>query len=66
MAKVGRPKEPTKSITKWALWKRAQRADNRPKNKGMIRHHVDRNYGRNSSKVVYMSRALHNKLHGND
>jgi hypothetical protein len=63
MAKVGRPRGPVGSISKWALWKRAQRSDNRPKNKGMIRHHTDKNYGRNSSKTVYMSRALHNRLH---
>jgi hypothetical protein len=60
---MGRPKEPTASVTKDALWKRAQRKDKRPKNKGMIRHHTDGNYGRTSPATKYMSRALHNRLH---
>lgn len=63
MAKVGRPKEPTSQVTKEALWKRAQRADNKPKNRGMIRHHTDGKYGKSSSATVYMSRALHNRIH---
>lgn len=63
MASVGRPREPTSQVTKWALWKRAQRSDSRPKDKGMIRHHTDDNYGKDSSATRYMSRALHNRIH---
>lgn len=61
--KVGRPMEPTAEVTKAALWKRAQRADNRPPNRGMIRHHVDDAYGRKKATTQYMSRAEHNRLH---
>jgi hypothetical protein len=61
--KVGRPKEPTAEVSKDALWKRAQRADKHPPNRGMIRHHVDDAYGRKDSKTRYMSRAEHNRLH---
>lgn len=61
--KVGRPVEPTAAVTKDALWKRAQRADDRPPNRGMIRHHVDHSYGRKAPKTKYMSRAEHNRLH---
>jgi hypothetical protein len=61
--KPGRPKLPISAVTNDALWKRAQRADNRPKNRGMIRHHVDDAYGRKSPQTVYMSRGTHNKTH---
>lgn len=60
---VGRPMEPTATVTKDALWKRAQRADDRPPNPGMIRHHVDHAYGRKTPATKYMSRAEHNRLH---
>ena len=59
----GRPVEPTASVTKDALWKRAQRADDRPPNRGMVRHHTDHSYGRRSPKVEYLTRAQHNRLH---
>lgn len=61
--KIGRPRKPKSQLTNDALWKRAQRADNRPPDKGMIRHHVDRSYGRRSDKTVYMSRGQHNREH---
>lgn len=60
----GRPREPIASITNDALWKRAQRADNRAPNRGMVRHHLDGNYGRRSSQTRYISRAAHNRVHG--
>lgn len=61
--KIGRPRKPITALTNDALWKRAQRADNRPPNKAMIRHHVDRTYGRKSSRVEYISRGEHNRRH---
>lgn len=59
----GRPMEPTATVTKDALWKRAQRADGRPPNRDMIRHHVDHSYGRTTPQTKYMSRAEHNRIH---
>lgn len=59
----GRPMEPTASVTKDALWKRAQRADKRPPNRGMVRHHPDDAYGRKSAITKYVSRAQHNRIH---
>jgi hypothetical protein len=59
----GRPKEPTSQVSKDALWKRAQRADNRPPNRGMVRDHLDDAYGRKSPKTQYVSRAEHNRIH---
>ncbi|HEX6456247.1 MAG TPA: hypothetical protein VF009_06975 [Solirubrobacterales bacterium] len=61
--KVGRPRKPIAELTNHALWKRAQRADTRPPNKGMIRHHVDNAYGRRSPKTEYISRGEHNRRH---
>lgn len=62
--KVGRPKQPTNSISKWGLWKRAQRAHPTPggPNKNLQRHHTDNNYGKQSSKVVFLTIAAHNRL----
>lgn len=60
MAKVGRPRQPKSEITKWALWKRAQRADPGG-GKGMQRHHLDNNYGRTSEKTEKISIADHNR-----
>jgi hypothetical protein len=59
----GRPMEPTASVTKDALWKRAQRADDRPPNRDMVRDHLDGEYGRRSPKTQYISRAQHNRIH---
>lgn len=59
----GRPKEPISQITEAALHKRAQRADGRPPNKGMVRHHPDFSYGRKSPRTTYISRAEHNRIH---
>lgn len=59
----GRPKEPTSQVTKDALWKRAQRSDERPPNRGMVRDHLDNAYGRKSPKTQYVSRAEHNRIH---
>lgn len=61
--KRGRPRQPVDAVTKDALWKRAQRADKRPPNRGMVRHHGDHAYGRKSPKVSYITRAQHNRLH---
>lgn len=61
--KVGRPMEPTQLVSKDALWKRAQRADNRPPDRGMVRHHPDDSYGRKSPRTHYVTRAEHNRLH---
>lgn len=58
----GRPMEPTASVTKDALWKRAQRSDSRPPNKGMVRDHLDGQYGRKSPKTQYLTRAEHNRV----
>jgi hypothetical protein len=58
----GRPMEPTASVTKDALWKRAQRADDRPPNRGMVRDHLDGQYGRTSPTTQYISRAQHNRV----
>jgi hypothetical protein len=58
----GRPMEPTSTVTKDALWKRAQRADSRPPNRGMVRDHLDGQYGRKSPKTQYISRAEHNRV----
>lgn len=58
----GRPMEPTASVTKDALWKRAQRADDRPPNRGMVRDHLDGQYGRKSPKTQYLTRAQHNRV----
>lgn len=58
----GRPMEPTASVTKDALWKRAQRSDSRPPNRGMVRDHLDGQYGRTSPKTQYISRAEHNRV----
>jgi len=58
----GRPMEPTRTVTKDALWKRAQRADDRPPNRGMVRDHLDGRYGRRSPKTQYISRAEHNRV----
>jgi hypothetical protein len=55
--------QPTATVTKDALWKRAQRADDRPPDRGMIRHHVDHAYGRKSPATEYLSRAEHNRRH---
>lgn len=63
MKRVGRPREPISAISNDALWKRAQRADRRPPNKRMIRHHVDGDYGRRSTKTEYISRGEHNRRH---
>lgn len=60
---MGRPRLPVAQVGKDALWKRAQRADDRPPNRGMVRHHADRAYGRKSPKTTYVTRAAHNKLH---
>lgn len=57
--KVGRPRKSKGELTKYALWKRAERSDTRT---GVDRHHVDNNYGRNSDKFIYVSRGNHNKL----
>lgn len=59
----GRPMEPTAEVTKDALWKRAQRSDSRPPDKGMVRDHLDDSYGRKSPKTQYVSRAQHNRIH---
>jgi hypothetical protein len=59
----GRPMEPTASVTKDALWKRAQRSDSRPPNRGMVRDHLDDSYGRKSARTQYVSRAAHNRIH---
>jgi hypothetical protein len=58
----GRPKEPTAQVTKDALWKRAQRADDRPPNRGMVRDHLDGQYGRKSPRTQYLTRAEHNRV----
>lgn len=58
----GRPKEPTDAVTKDALWKRAQRADSRPPDRGMVRDHLDGQYGRKSPRTQYISRAEHNRI----
>lgn len=60
---MGRPRLPVSQVTKDALWKRAQRADGHSPDKGMVRHHLDRSYGRKSPRVVYITRAAHNRLH---
>lgn len=63
MPKVGRPKEPNSKVTKWAMWKRAQRAHPNPggPNRKMHRHHVDDNYGRTTEKVELIPIGEHNK-----
>lgn len=58
----GRPMEPTAQVTKDALWKRAQRADDRPPNRGMVRDHLDGQYGRTSPTTQYITRAQHNRV----
>jgi len=60
---MARPRLPISQVTKDALWKRAQRADNRPPAKGMVRHHLDHSYGQKSPRVVYITRAAHNRIH---
>ena len=60
MVKVGRPKMPSSQVTKWAMWKRAQRADPGG-GRGMHRHHPDDNYGRTSEKTEKITLAEHNR-----
>lgn len=58
---MGRPKLPNSKVTKWALWKRAQRETPTGKGRGFVQHHRKGVRNDEHDRVV-LSRSEHAKV----